>query len=133
MSFIPDDYELPPVRLTLKTTERRSGNPKAPALGGFLAVSLSDLDDIREHIKASGKQSLFLSVALWSARDTRYVHEGNVSVSTTQATSTPSNSTGGGEREPSEHELAASVNRVLNKGNQQPAKLETGDWGDVPF
>jgi hypothetical protein len=91
MSFnlIPDEYELPPVRLTLKTRESGSNNPKAPTLRGFLAVNLQSLKDIEEHIKASGNDAVFLDVALWPARDGRYVHEGAVELRGVQASEPP--------------------------------------------
>jgi hypothetical protein len=78
MSFFEEDYELPTVKMTLKTREGYSNNPKAPALRGFLAVSRQSLKDIEQHIDASDKDSVFLSVVLWSARDAKYVHEGFV-------------------------------------------------------
>jgi hypothetical protein len=78
MSFFEDDYELPVVKLTLKTREGYSNNPKAPALRGFLAVNRQSLKDIEQHIDASDKDSVFLSVVLWPARDAKYVHEGFV-------------------------------------------------------
>ena len=78
MSFFEEDYELPVVKLTLKTREGYSSNPKAPALRGFLAVDRQALKDIEQHIDASDKNSVFLSVVLWPARDAKYVHEGFV-------------------------------------------------------
>jgi hypothetical protein len=78
MSFFEEDYELPVVKLTLKTKEGYSNNPKAPALRGFLAVNRQSLKDIEQHIDASDKDSVFLSVVLWAARDAKYVHEGFV-------------------------------------------------------
>lgn len=78
MSFFEEDYELPVVKLTLKTREGYNSNPKAPALRGFLAVDRQALKDIEQHIDASDKNSVFLSVVLWPARDAKYVHEGFV-------------------------------------------------------
>jgi len=110
MSFqlIPDEYELPAVRLTLKTKEPRSTNPKAPVLNGFLAVSLQSLKDIEEHIKASGKDAVFLDVALWPARDSRYVHEGSVSIRGVQAS------------EPLPDVLSQQVEQLTITGNDLP-------------
>lgn len=92
-SFFEDDYELPAVRLTLKTRESGSSNPKAPALRGFLAIDRQALKDIDEHITASGKNSVFLSVALWAARDSKYVHEGCVELKSVAASNTDQDDT----------------------------------------
>ena len=87
--LIPDEYELPAVRLTLKTRESHSSNSKAPALRGFLAIDKQALKDIAAHIEASGKDAVFLDVALWPARDGRYVHEGAVELRGVQASEPP--------------------------------------------
>jgi hypothetical protein len=83
--FLPTGYELPALRITLKTREVRSTNPRAPVLGGFIAVDAETIDALREHLAASGQRAMFLDVALWHARDPRYVHEGAITVKSTTA------------------------------------------------
>jgi hypothetical protein len=83
--FLPLSYELPTLRMTLKTREPRSKHPRAPVLGGFVAVDADSISALAAHLAASGESVMFLDVALWPARDPRYVHEGAVTVKSTTA------------------------------------------------
>jgi hypothetical protein len=83
--FLPLDYELPTLRMTLKTREVRSSNPRAPMLGGFVAVDADSISALAAHLAASGQSVMFLDVALWHAKDPRYVHEGAITVKSTTA------------------------------------------------
>jgi hypothetical protein len=83
--FLPLSYELPALRITLKTREVSSRSPRAPVLGGFVAVDADSISALAAHLAASGQSVMFLDVALWPAHDTRYIHEGAITVKSTTA------------------------------------------------
>ena len=64
---LPDGYEPPEVKLEIKLSPYTGTKPRSPVLTGYVKITNSQINKLRQVLRDQDKDAVFLRVALWDS------------------------------------------------------------------